>query len=151
MNQSFLKYSDLIQWIHDRYNKKVDVHNISAALHDIFYDDVTQSFTYKCIDADESFYQLFQTDKTSLATLLYENIFLETKENRFNWGALIGHIGKFGSISSFYAYSQSSNKWYSIMAISPEQGKTLLLFYDITEEKNIEIAKNIQRNSATTA
>lgn len=151
MNQSFLKYSDIIQWIHDRYNKKVDVHNISAALHDISYDDVTKTFTYKCIDADEGFHKLFQTDNASLATLVYENIFPETKENKFNWGALIGHVGKFGSISSFYAFSPNTNKWYSIMAISPEQGKTLLLFYDITEEKTKEIAKNIQRNSATTA
>ena len=151
MNQSFLKYNDIIQWIHDRYNKKVDVHNISAALHDIFYDDATKTFTYKCIDADESFHQLFQTDNASLATLVYENIFPETKENKFNWGALIGHVGKFGSISSFYTYCLNKNKWYSIMAVSPEQGKTLLLFYDITEEKTKEIAKNIQRNSATTA
>jgi len=37
------------------------------------------------------------------------------------------------------------------MAISPEMNKTLLLFYDITEEKNLEIAKNIQRNSASSA
>jgi len=71
MNHSLLKYRDIIQWIHDRYNKTVDVDNISAALHDVSYDDVTKTFTYKCIDADEGFHKLFQTDNTSLASLLY--------------------------------------------------------------------------------
>ncbi|HNU71183.1 MAG TPA: PAS domain S-box protein [Thermodesulfobacteriota bacterium] len=54
---------------------------------------------------------------------------------RAEWIETLGRVALTGEPISFDCYARSLNKWFHVLAYSPEQGRFACLFVDITERK----------------
>jgi hypothetical protein len=151
MVNELTKYNKLIEEVLKRYGINVSIPQLGVALHRVTFDHDKKIFDYECIEINSEYKTILNIDNENLKSLRYQELFPENKENKFDWAALIGHIGEFQSLTNYYCYSEPLNKWYRFVALSPEKGFTLLVAEDISKIKFDEIQSNINKLTLSSA
>jgi hypothetical protein len=123
--------------------------SLGYAIHSVSYDYVRKTYDYSCTGIDALFMKMLNIEGKALDCIRYDTIFPENKENKFDWSALIGHIGTYQSKSKYYCFSEPLKRWYRFVAFSPVKGKAILILEDITTEKELEIAENIKKSAGS--
>lgn len=150
MSEELKTYNSLIGEALERYGLKYNNSGMGLALHKVSFDNNQKSFNYECVAANNDFIEILGIKGVELSGLRYEIIFPETKENKFDWKALLGHIGNHQSYAKFYCFSASLNKWCRFVAFSPNKGEAILVAEDISIEKVMEIQQNMEKSKSTT-
>jgi hypothetical protein len=149
MASDLARYNSQIGEVLKRYGLSVSLPQLGIALHKVSYDHEKKQFDYECVGVNDEYKMMLSIVNENLKSLRYQELFPQNKENKFDWAALIGHIGEFQSLTKYYCFSEPLNKWYRFIALSPEKGFTLLVAEDISLSKQEEIKQNLAKSAVS--
>jgi PAS domain-containing protein len=116
---------------------------LGIVLHRVYVDGTGNASDYEPTELNDAFTELTGVSVNQLSGLRYSSLFPETKEIKFDWIAVLGQSSTSIARTKFYIFSEALKKWFSILAFSPEKGYSIMVFDDITIEKNEEIQRMI--------
>jgi diguanylate cyclase (GGDEF)-like protein/PAS domain S-box-containing protein len=112
------------------------------AVHEVVFDEVGKSIDYRFIDSNQSFERM--------TGLKHENIIgktaLEILPGSENWIAKYCRVALTGDPLQFEKYSEKYNKYFEIVAYSPQYKQFAVIISDITERKRLETALAQEKN-----
>jgi PAS domain S-box-containing protein len=107
------------------------------ALHEIITDDKSKPFDYRFIEMNPAFMRMTGLKAEDTIGKTAREILPDIEPY---WIEIYGKVALTGKPANFENYSTSMNKWFAVIAYSPEPGRFATIFSDITERKLAEKA-----------
>ncbi len=118
------------------YREILNKSPIGYAYHKIILKDGKPTdFIY--IDVNEAFENLLGLSKKSVIGKKFTELFPGIENDEFDWIGNYGRVALEGITLNFEQYSKLLDRWYRVLAFSPERMYFVTFFVDITREKNI--------------
>lgn len=117
--------------------------NDAIALHSMVYDENGHPISYRFEDVNDAFLRILQLNREEVIGKCVTDIFPGIENDSFNW------IGKYNTVATtqekldFDQYFPTTERWYSVQAVSYEKGTFICIFTDITDYKNTLEEKNL--------
>jgi PAS domain S-box-containing protein len=110
------------------------------ARHEILLDDVGKPVDYLFLEVNDAFERLTGLKKEDIIGKRVTEVIPGIETDPADWIGVYGRIAITGSPLRFENYSESLNRWYSVLAYSPQKGYFATVFEDITERRRAEDA-----------
>lgn len=107
------------------------------ALHEMIYDDQGRPVDYRFIELNPAFERLTGARAEDLIGRTVKDVMPTTEQY---WIDTYGQVAKTGEPVSFQNYSQEIGKYFDAFAFSPGENRFAVVFVDVTERKQAEMA-----------
>ena len=114
----------------EKYHNLFSMMTEAFALHEIILDESGQPCDYRFIEVNKAFEEM-----TGLLSIEGKTAREVIPEIEPYWIEVYGKVALSGESANFENFSSPLGKWYQVYSYSPEKGKFVTLFRDITEEK----------------
>ncbi len=105
------------------------------ALHEIIADEKGQPIDYVFLEVNSAFEQLVGLKREDLIGKKVTEVLPGIKGDAADWTSRYGQVALTGQDTRFEQYSHFLEKWYSVIAFSPQRDQFATIFEDITERK----------------
>ncbi|MDD4353952.1 MAG: PAS domain S-box protein [Candidatus Nanoarchaeia archaeon] len=130
----------------EKYKSLFDNMLNGFALHKIITDEKGNPIDYVFLEANSSFEKLTGLKAKNIINKKATEVLKDLKSDEIDWVKVYGQVAIKRKGIKFEQYSKPLNKWYSIIAYSPQQYYFATVFEDITERKKSESEiKNLAR------
>ena len=123
-----------------KYRELFDNMNSGFALHEIITDKKGKPVDYIFLEINDAFEKLTGLKRENIIGKKVTKALPGIENDPANWIGRYGEVALKGISARFEQHAESLNKWFSINAYSPEDGKFAAIFEDITERKQTEEA-----------
>jgi len=123
-----------------RYRLMFQNLNVGYALHEIIVDDYGKPCDYRFLDVNPAF-EIITGLKSS--ELIGRTITETSSNTGHHWMETFGEIALIGGTVNFENYIDDLKKYFQIHVYSPEPGKFVTIFQDVTELKKAEEEKHL--------
>lgn len=108
------------------------------ALHDIVLDADGKPVDYIFLEANNAFERITGLKREDIIGKKITEILPKIKKDPADWIGRYGKVAMTGQEIHFESYSQSLDKYFSVLAFSPHEGQFATIFTNITEHKSAE-------------
>ncbi len=109
------------------------------AFHEMVYDASGKPINYRFLEVNDEFERLTGFSTANVVNKLVTEAIPGIEKDEFDWIGVYGKVANTGeSITLADQYSESLDKWYSVVAYSPKKGFFATVFLDITDRKKME-------------
>jgi signal transduction histidine kinase/CheY-like chemotaxis protein/PAS domain-containing protein len=122
----------------ERYQSLFTHMSNAFACHEVIFDADGRPVDYVFLEANEAFERL--TGLKQVVGKKVTDVLPGIRWEAFDWIGVYGRVATTGQSTRLENYSESLNKWYSIIAYCPAKGQFVTVFEDITERKRVENA-----------
>ncbi|MCB1191964.1 MAG: PAS domain S-box protein [Leptospiraceae bacterium] len=105
------------------------------AYHEIILDDFGKPVDYRFLDVNPAFEKLTGFKKKDIINKTVLELFPDMEDI---WLEKYGEVALLGKPARFESYSHNFQKYFEVIAYSPQKNKFATIFNDITERKKIE-------------
>lgn len=120
------------------------------ALHEVVLDEEGNPIDYVFLEANSAFEKMTGLSQQDLIGKRVTETIPGIENDQANWIGKYGQVALTGKPIKFEQYAEQLERWYAVVAFSPEKGKFATVFDDITERKRAEEAlKESERRLAT--
>jgi len=130
-----LRYSE------ERYRLLFDKMVEGFALHEIICDAQGQPCDYRFLDVNPAFEGLTGLKREQLIGRTVLEVMPQTESN---WIQVYGQVALSGKALHFEDFAGALDKWYDVVAFSPQREQFATIFLDITERKRVETQRDAQ-------
>ena len=116
------------------------------ALHEIVLDERGRPIDYVFLEANEAFERLTGLSRSDIIGRRATDVLPGIEADSADWIGTYGQVAASGEEVRFEEYSDRFEKWFSVLAFSPGEGRFATVFEDVTERKNAEAAINEWKN-----
>ncbi|PKO13800.1 MAG: hypothetical protein CVU39_17390 [Chloroflexi bacterium HGW-Chloroflexi-10] len=120
-----------------RYHQLFEEMTDGFALHEMIYDENGNPVDYRFLEINPAFER--QTGLRA-SELVGKTVLEALPETESYWIQLYGKVVETGVPLQYENFSKALNKYYHVKAFRPEAGKFAVLFSDVTEQKEVELA-----------
>ncbi|MHC1780901.1 MAG: PAS domain S-box protein [Bacteroidales bacterium] len=106
------------------------------ALHKVIIDENNNPVDYRFLEVNKAFEDITGLKAEEIEGKLVREVIPHIEEDSFDWISYYGNIALNNGNETFERYSETLDKWFQVQAFSPEYGKFITIFSDITEVKN---------------
>lgn len=106
------------------------------AFHKVITDESNNPIDYVFLDVNKAFEDITGLKGDEITGRLVTEVIPHIDEDSFNWIVYYGNIALNNGNETFERYSETLDKWFQVQAFSPEYGKFVTIFSDITDIKN---------------
>jgi diguanylate cyclase (GGDEF)-like protein/PAS domain S-box-containing protein len=106
--------------------------------HKIILDENNRPCDYEFLEVNDAFENLTGLKGSDIIGKRVSEVLPDIKKSAFNWIKNYGNLAINGGSEEFEQYAEPLKRWYKIKAYSPEKGRFVTAFSDITEQKKIE-------------
>jgi signal transduction histidine kinase len=110
------------------------------ARHEIVLDKAGRPADYVFLEVNDAFERLTGLKKEDIIGRRVTEVIPGIKTDPFDWIGVYGRIAMTGAPLRFENYAEPLNRWYSVLAYSPQKGHFATVFEDITERRRAEDA-----------
>jgi PAS domain S-box-containing protein len=114
----------------EKYHNLFSMMTEAFALHEIILDESGQPCDYRFIEVNKAFEEI-----TGLSGVEGKTAREIIPEIETYWIEIYGKVALNGEPADFENFSSALAKWYQVYSYSPERGRFVTLFRDITEQK----------------
>lgn len=125
----------------NKYSQLFDSLLSGFALHEIILDQNGNPCDYRFLDINPAFEKLTGLRKSDILGKTVKEVMPGIEQE---WIDKYGKVAIEGESLSFENYSKDLHKYYRVTAFSPQKGQFAVLFYDITETK--DLAESLREN-----
>jgi PAS domain S-box-containing protein len=115
-----------------------------VAYHQVVLDDHGTPIDYIFLEVNDSFERLTSLKREDIINRRVTEALPGIENDPFDWISFYGKVALTGESATFQQYSQPLERWYTVSVYSPKYGYFVALFYDTTEEKQME--RDLQRS-----
>jgi PAS domain S-box-containing protein len=108
------------------------------ARHEIILDKAGKPTDYVFLEVNDAFETLTGLKKKDLIGKRVTEVIPGIETDPADWIGLYGKVAVTGEPQRFESYSESLNRWYSVVAYSPKKDHFATVFEDITERRRAE-------------
>ncbi|MFH2092093.1 MAG: ATP-binding protein [Pseudomonadota bacterium] len=108
------------------------------ALHEIVTNEDQEPIDYVFLDVNAAFERFTGLKRENILGKKVTQVLPGTDKDPANWIGRYGHVALTGQEIRFEQYSQTIDKWFSVLAFSPQKGQFATIFEDITDRKQTE-------------
>ncbi len=108
------------------------------AHHRILLDAEGRPVDYLFLETNEAFERLMGLDRRSLIGRKATEVLPGVGKDPADWIGAYGKVALGGGAMRLESYAAAPDRWYSVLAYSPERGTFATVFEDITERKRLE-------------
>lgn len=123
---------------HGSYEHLMNELPMGYADHKIILDENNRPCDYEFVEVNDTFEKLTGLKGSVIMGKKVSEVLPGIKRSAFNWIKYYGNLAINGGSEEFEQYSEPLKRWYKIKAYSPEKGRFVTAFSDITDQKNIE-------------
>lgn len=120
----------------ERYQSLFTHMSNAFASHEVIYDNAGRPVDYVFLEVNDAFERL--TGLHQVVGRKVTEVIPGIRRESFDWIGIYGRVATTGKSTRLENYSESLNKWYSIIAYCPAKGQFVTVFEDITERKHAE-------------
>ena len=127
------------------------------AYHEIVLDEKSIPVDYIFLEVNKAFEKLTGLMACEIIGKRVTAVLPGIEKDDFDWIGTYGKVALEGTSSRFISHSKELERWYSILAYSPEKGRFAVIFedfthYKVTEERinklNTELEKKVKERTA---
>lgn len=133
------KLEQLLILSEKKYRKLFENMSAGFAYHEMIYDEKGKPIDYRYLEVNDEFEVLTGIKKEEVIGKTVCEVLPDIKKDDFDWIRAYGKVTDSGESSLLEdQYSESLDKWYSVVVYSPEKGTFVTIFLDITDRKKME-------------
>ena len=117
------------------YQDLIKTAPMAYALHRLELNDAGEPADYVFLDANKAFEQMTGLSYDDVINKRVTEAIPGIKEGKFDWIAYYGELTLNKRNGTFVQYSEPLQRWYKVLAYTPESMHFVTLFYDISHEK----------------
>ena len=110
------------------------------ALHEMVFDEAGKPIDFIFLDVNETFEKQTNLNKEKLIGRKVTEALPGIENDPIDWISTCGKVVLTGNSISFENYSEQLDRWYSVVAYRPDEGRFATIFHDITDRKQAEEA-----------
>jgi len=126
----------------EQYRLLTSQMQLGLALHEIICDDRGQPIDYRFVSVNHAFEQLTGLEANKIIGKTVKEVLPETEDY---WIEVYGEVVLTQKPVRYENYSKATGKYFRVSAYSTKEGYFATVFDDVTEQKNIEQAKDYLR------
>ncbi len=108
------------------------------ALHEIVLNDEGNPVDYVFLEVNDAFEQMTGLERENVLGKKVTEVIPGIENDPAGWISKYGEVALTGREVRFEQKSQAIDKWYSVLAFSPQESRFATIFEDITERKEAE-------------
>ncbi len=114
--------------------------NNGFARHKVLFDSHGKPVDYEFLEVNRAFEKLTDLKEKDIIGKRVTEVLPGIEKDPFDWIAKYGRVAETGEPARMETYSDLLNRWYSIIAYSPEKEYFVTVFEDITRRKRTDEA-----------
>ena len=108
------------------------------AFHELIVDETGKPIDYVFLEVNQAFEKLTNLRRDQTIGKKATDVLPGIENDPVDWIGRYGKVALTGEDTRFIAYAQALDRWYSVLAFSPQKGRFAAVFDDITERKQAE-------------
>lgn len=132
-----LQAEEALRASEQRYRMLFENMTVGFALHEMIYDEHGQPADYRFLEVNPAFEKLTGMSVSELIGKTVRQVMPNTEQY---WFDVYGKIAQTGESGAYQNYSCELERYYDIWAFSPAKGQFAVIFSDITQRKQVEVA-----------
>ncbi|MBN1764695.1 MAG: PAS domain S-box protein [Sedimentisphaerales bacterium] len=108
------------------------------AYHEVLWNEAHKPVDYKFLEVNDAFEKMTGLRKKDIIGRKVSEIVADIRGSTLEWVDTYSKVVISGQDVKFEQYSESLDRWFSILAYSPQQGYIATIFEDITHRRQIE-------------
>ncbi len=140
--------ADMLRKSEEKYRLLFESMMDGFALHEIVLNKKGKLVNYVFLEVNSAFEQLTDLKRKNLIGKKVTEVLPGIEKDPADWIGKYGKVALTGQEIRFEQYAQSLDKWYSVLAFSPQKDQFATIFKDITEHKRLEEVLRAERDKA---
>lgn len=130
----------------DFYKKLVEKSPIGYAYHKVIFDKNNKALDYIFLEVNTEFEELTGLKAEDIINKKITEVAPDIREDKFDWISFYGELALKGTEKEFVQYSKVFEKYYKVLAYSPEKGHFITLFSDLSNkiESQLQVKKVLE-------
>lgn len=130
----------------DFYKKLVKKSPIGYAYHKVIFDKNNKALDFIFLEVNSEFEKLTDLKAEDIINKRITEVAPNIKEDKFDWISFYGEVALKGIEKEFVQYSKVFEKYYKVLAYSPEKGHFVTLFSDLSSkvESQLQVKKVLE-------
>jgi len=124
----------------EKYRRLFENMENGFALHEMVFDEAGRSIDYTFLDINDAFERQTTLKRHDLLGKRVTQVLPGVESDPADWIGTYGKVARTGESIAFENYSESLQRWYSVLAYRPKEGQFATVFTDITERMQAEEA-----------